>query len=281
MAGSFVVGGPPVGTLGVSVVTMFTTTVVVLAGASVFDVPLMGPSVPVLGVVKVLLLCDTTTVAPLPAVEAGPVVLGLLEIAGDEVTRTVVETMAGDVVILTGVCGVCDWLLTAVVGVFVVAGTNTAVVTAALVLVVTSVFTLGAKVCVALGSLIAALLLLVTAGATVVPFAGVTPAASFSGSSVVWVFLVAASLSPPSAEMLLRRKPKEEKRRQDCKQTGTCKSSSSSHSSELDSKLRWPNTNPSATFFCIGLFEDTSVHLKLSELSTPGFLGNMAVDEWE
>lgn len=103
--------------------------------------------------VTVSLWWDTTTVAPLPAVEAGTTVLGLLGIAGDIAVGTVVWMMAGAGVILTSICVVCDWLGTAGGVGLAVVGANAMRVTLALALVVMSGFTLGAKVCVAPGPL--------------------------------------------------------------------------------------------------------------------------------
>lgn len=105
-----------------------------------------------------------------------------------------------------------------------VVAANVIRVTLALALVVISGFTLGAKVCVAPGPLpTTASLVLATAGVTVVAVVGSKPAAAVVGAGVVLVSLVAASVSPSFAEMLLRRKPEEEKRRHDCKQTGHVK----------------------------------------------------------
>lgn len=212
--GFMVVRRAPVDTLDVWVVLMVLATVAVLAGASVLDCPLVGENIPG-GLVAVSLWCDTTAGTSLPAVEADMMVLGVLGIAADRVVGTAVGTVAGGSVDLSGICGVCDWLVTAGTVGLVAACTNMVVVTAMVALVVMSVFTLGAKARVASGPLpAAALMVLVTAGATIVIVMGTTPAAGAVGAGVVLVpGLVAPSVSSSSALMLLIRNPEEEKRK--------------------------------------------------------------------
>lgn len=85
---------------------------------------------------------------------------------------------------------------------------------------------LGPGVCL-LGPLLtaASMVVAVIAGTTAVFVVGLTTAA-FVGCGTSG-FFVAASLSTAVAEVLLRRKPEEEKKRHDCEQTGaltSCKS---------------------------------------------------------
>lgn len=77
----WLVGGAPVNTLGVWVVPMLLATVGVLAGASVFDVPLVGATVP-RAPVSVTTSRDTTRAPVLPAVEAGVTTFGRLVVTG-------------------------------------------------------------------------------------------------------------------------------------------------------------------------------------------------------
>lgn len=77
----WLVGVAPVNTLGVCVVPMLLATVGVLAGASVFDVPLVGATVP-RALVVVATSRDTTRAPVLPAVEAGVTTFGRLVVTG-------------------------------------------------------------------------------------------------------------------------------------------------------------------------------------------------------
>lgn len=213
---SFMVGRrAPVDTLDVWVLPLSLATVGVLAGASVLDIPLLGENDPG-ELVEVLLCGNRTPDVSLPVVEAGMTVFDLLGITTGGRVGPAVGTVTGGGVTLSGICDVCVWLVTAGAVGFVVVSTNLVVVTTAVALVIVSVFTLGVKAGgVAPGPLPGvAVLVLVTAGATIVVVVATTPAAIVIGAGVALVFgVVAASVSFPSALMPLRRKPEEEKRK--------------------------------------------------------------------
>lgn len=196
--------------LSFRVVPLLLATVDVLSGAPVLDVPLVGGGVPG-GLVEVSLWCDTTTATSVPAVEVDTL-FALFGVTGDGVVvakvvvavvvaAVVVKVMGtvvdGGDVVLAGVAGVSDLLVTAGVVGLVVGCSNVMVVTVATVLGVMSLFTVRNW-----GP--ASLLVLASVGTTTID---------------VVVELTSAA-SPASTEKLLRRKPEEEKRRHDCEQTG-------------------------------------------------------------